>query len=506
MSDSIEITPTNLAMAAKDSTQSLGTIPANDADDQKPGNEMMVKFSAKSLGSDSTTDADATDSDDQKPGNETMVKISAESLGSSSWLQVDDQKSDDYFDLRAITFLESIKWDVLASICSRLRSGIQCGIDGKYSSGSRNIVRRVLFVDGVSWVARLKLPNTDMIPGAHDALDVASTLKVEVSTMKFLKYVRFIKMMSLLVLTYKRANSSIPVPTVQSYSFDPTNEVGAPYILMDYIHGTTATDLRQKAGCGRIFGTPIQDRRFKQQMAEIQVQLSSFTFDKIGCIYENEETSEFYIGREVETGKGPWESATEFYDSYAVHALRAYQRRGARQCGSMAVPALFQMLIRLYQKQDTNGGPFRLVNHDFGAHNLLVNENFEIVSVIDFDAVMAAPMEAVAQYPDLTGLDREPPGYIETRPLAIKRIMATAPKIQEYNEFIKAAEVKTKIDRDGNTPIADLMNSDVSSIFKGMMEFRNHQPEWNERWMAAYFMLFDKKQQEMDSLDSLIAT
>ncbi|KAJ5919268.1 hypothetical protein N7466_010211 [Penicillium verhagenii] len=481
-------------MAAKHSTQSLGTISATDADDQKPGNETMAKVSAGFLGSDSATDSDdqkpgnemmakvsaeslgsdsATDSDDQNPGNDMMVKVSAESLGSGSWLEVDDQKTDDDLDLRDITFLEGIKWDVLASICSRLRDGISCEIDGKYCSGSNNIVRRVSFVDGVSWVARLRLPNADMMHGAQDALDVASTLKVEVSTMKFL-------------------------------NFDPTNEVGAPYILMDYIHGTIAADLRSQTGDGILFGTPSQDRRFRQQMADIQVQLSSLTFDKIGCIYENEETSEFYIGREVETGQGPWESAMDFYKSYGDHSLSEYRRRGAEDCASMAVPALFQILIRLYREQNTNGGPFRLVNRDFGAHNLLVNENFEIISVIDFEEVMAAPMEAVAQYPVLTDLDRAPPGYVATEPFVIKRIMETAPKIQEYNEFIKAAEVKMKIDRDGNTPISNLMISDVSSIFQGIMDYRYHSQKRNDRWTTAYLMLFEKKREEMGGLSIAI--
>jgi len=47
----------------------------------------------------------------------------------------------------------------------------------------------------------------------------------------------------------ERAKTSIPVPEVHSYSVDPTNDVGAPYILMDYIYGTVATELREAKKC-----------------------------------------------------------------------------------------------------------------------------------------------------------------------------------------------------------------------------------------------------------------
>lgn len=66
----------------------------------------------------------------------------------------------------------------------------------------------------------------------------------------------------------RRAKPSIPVPEVYGYSVDPTNDVGAPYILMDYINGTVAMDLRGAKNCDRgFFGTPDQDRKFREHMA-----------------------------------------------------------------------------------------------------------------------------------------------------------------------------------------------------------------------------------------------
>lgn len=71
-----------------------------------------------------------------------------------------------------------------------------------------------------------------------------------------------------------------------------------------------------------------------------------------------------------------------------------------------------------------------------------MNEDFEIIGVIDFDGVMAAPTEVVAQYPLLSGLDRGPPGCVETKPLAIERIKRTGPKLKEYRDLVEMAELR----------------------------------------------------------------
>ncbi|KAK0656792.1 hypothetical protein B0T16DRAFT_400230 [Cercophora newfieldiana] len=114
-----------------------------------------------------------------------------------------------------MTFLATVKWDVLESISSRLRNGVPCDFSEKYSIGHFNMVRRIAFADGISWIARLRLPQLKAGFGDREVLDVASILKVEIAGMKFLK-----------------AKISLPVPEVHSYSVDPTNDVGAPYILV----------------------------------------------------------------------------------------------------------------------------------------------------------------------------------------------------------------------------------------------------------------------------------
>lgn len=115
------------------------------------------------------------------------VKDPIDVLGSASWIGADAYELNSEYSKRATTFLAAVKWDVLASISSGLRNGIPCEYGEKYSIGHFNMVRRIVFADGLSWVARLRLPQ--LKAGDHEVLDVASILKVEIASMKFLKYV-----------------------------------------------------------------------------------------------------------------------------------------------------------------------------------------------------------------------------------------------------------------------------------------------------------------------------
>lgn len=295
-------------------------------------------------------------------------------------------------------------------------------------------------------------------------------------------------------LTWTRAKTSIPVPEVHSYNTDPTNDIGAPYILMDYIHGTVAEELR----CARghewdQFGTPDQDRKFRQQMAEIQVKLASITFDKIGCLYQDEQTSDFFIGPDYEMGKGPWTCSTDYYADLAEHRLRDCTDRAklkVQMSSSFALPVLFKHLISLYGQSTSTSGPFRLLNRDLGAHNLLVDDDFNIIGLIDLDGVMTAPIEAVAQYPAFTGMHREAPGHVETKPAAIDRIKKTEPKLEEYKNMVEMAE--GEMGGEGHPSIARLMFSDAASIVQGLQDYECHQDWVNDMWMKSYAMLLRK--------------
>ncbi|KAI1747065.1 hypothetical protein F4782DRAFT_535780 [Xylaria castorea] len=67
-------------------------------------------------------------------------------------------------------------------------------------------------------------------------------------------------------------------------------------------------------------------------------------------------------------------------------------------------------------------GLYSLINRDIDVHNILIDNDFNIVGVIDFDGVFAAQPGATAQYLKLSCMDVESPGIVETSPHALERV------------------------------------------------------------------------------------
>ena len=61
---------------------------------------------------------------------------------------------------------------------------------------------------------------------------------------------------------------------------------------------------------------------------------------------------------------------------------------------SFALPTLLSYFESTYGKETAS--PFRLTNRDFGPHNILVDGDFCVISVVDLDGVVAGPLEAMA--------------------------------------------------------------------------------------------------------------
>jgi hypothetical protein len=109
-------------------------------------------------------------------------------VGSASWNGAADYEIDSVFHKRATAFFESLNWKELTSISSSLRNGIPCGFQGDFSIGHFNMVRHIVFEDGISWVARLRLPLLSEAFGGREALDCDGSLKIEIASMNLLKY------------------------------------------------------------------------------------------------------------------------------------------------------------------------------------------------------------------------------------------------------------------------------------------------------------------------------
>jgi len=110
-------------------------------------------------------------------------------LGSAAWINAREYNVGDELHDRATSFVSTIKWDILELHAAKLRHGISCRVGENYSVGHFNMVRQLIFEDGLSWVARLRLPELRSVFGDREMLDVERSMKVEIATMALLKWV-----------------------------------------------------------------------------------------------------------------------------------------------------------------------------------------------------------------------------------------------------------------------------------------------------------------------------
>ena len=378
-------------------------------------------------------------------------------IGSDAWLEANEIDEESDLHTRATAFVAAIKWDKLLTLASAIR-GMDCELSDKYSLGHYNLVKRLTFVDGVSWIVRLRLPQLPSVFGTREAMSGTDCMSIEVATMNYI-----------------RLNTNIPVPEVFGHDLSVDNAVGAPYIFMSYIHGTVAADLQQAKECGTgVFGTPEQDRRFWTQMAEYHVQLAILTFDKIGSIHQDGDN--FTIGAEMETGEGPWDTPEQYYEALVRHQMEVANTDAppdVREAVSFSFPSKFMELMKLVQPDGAqNIGSYSLANRDFGAHNVLVDDEFNVVGFIDFDGVMAAPSAE----------------YLEE----------AAHLLPRYVELVRAAVARQEVTtgKKDTSGLADLIISDAASVMQGLNEFTYHRDFINDCWSAAYDLLLEKKRKE----------
>ena len=252
---------------------------------------------------------------------------------------------------------------------------------------------------------------------------------------------------------------------------------------MEYINGNTASELRERKGCASfVNGTKEQDARLRQQMAQIQIDLARCRFDKIGALQFDEKDNGFSIGPEVVTGLGPWTSSFAYYNDAAEHALTSSaSREELSSRHSFALPLVFKDLVTRFCSDDT--GPFSLTNRDFGFHNILVDDNFSIIGVIDLDGIMAAPKELVGQFPALSGLDPPAPGILPTKPAAIERVERQKPTIESY-----AALLRETADGPERPIFADIMAT-PHALVRGLVSFEMHDGPFNDEWMESFLKI-----------------
>lgn len=184
---------------------------------------------------------------------------------------------------------------------------------------------------------------------------------------------------------------------------------------MDYIHGNTAAELSETIE-GDHEDIPDQYfEKFMRQVADIMAELASIRFPKIGSIIETPE-GQFEISKLEETRSGPYSSTKEFYDNYPVELAKILwedsKPDGISGEEHNRLPSLFRKVMAEIDLAEEIPS-FGLVNMDFGPGNILVDHEFNILSVIDWDSVISCPDAVLHYFPYLSGMGDVRPGMTE---------------------------------------------------------------------------------------------
>ncbi|KAF2663508.1 hypothetical protein BT63DRAFT_461235 [Microthyrium microscopicum] len=260
--------------------------------------------------------------------------------------------------------------------------------------GSFNIVYCIQFNDGLKWV--IKIPS-NAHPGSWDT-ESANALRSEALLMQFLK-----------------RETNIPIPSVFAYDMSLDNPTNCPHIIMEFAHGRSLRDMW--------FDKRLSDEKRKQkraralmQYASRIIQLNKFTFSKGGSIEfdidgrmigiqplrkvdQDSLLADFEAGGDITTKYitgGPYE------DQFSMF-IEAFDRRDAHQRNQGDFKKASRKLLRLFlswipldvydgiETTSIDTHPFVLSHSDPDSQNILVDQDGNITSIIDWDGACSSP-------------------------------------------------------------------------------------------------------------------
>ena len=136
----------------------------------------------------------------------------------------------------------------------------------------------------------------------------------------------------------------------------------------------------------------------------LQTEMSSVTFPKIGAIFRAEDGT-YDVGPLPGLG-GPFHTATEYLEAWARNARFANLSdlpSAKEDCGEYyeeivaqieEFPCKLEEFAAIIPMQ--NHGPFPLFHMDFGHPNVVVDDAYNLLGVIDWDDARSVPWECVS--------------------------------------------------------------------------------------------------------------
>jgi hypothetical protein len=200
----------------------------------------------------------------------------------------------------------------------------------------------------------------------------------------------------LATLEYVRKHTTIPAPEVYLTNHSDNNCVGAPFVLMERMHGVPLDDIWEDLSLDHKLDS-------LKQLAGIHGQLASQKFDTIGSLRPDGSVGPLLdqVQWWQPLGELPFGNTSDYINSY-LKEDNPDRRASARAL----YPAIKEKLSEHLEQNAGNptlNAPYRLIHPDLNFRNLLVTQEVgmppKICGVIDWDWSYTGLLYFLCEYP-----------------------------------------------------------------------------------------------------------
>ncbi|KAI1173436.1 kinase-like domain-containing protein [Nemania sp. FL0916] len=268
-----------------------------------------------------------------------------------------------------------------------LDADLSCSIDPSlFTYGFNNVVLEISLSDHVYWIAKIQHTVVDASEVENNVTDLLS----EIATMKTVQ-----------------ERTSIPVPRVYAYDISSSNKVGYPYILMEQING------RILKGSLPLEVPHEYWPKVAGHIADVLFQLHELSFDRLGRLWRGADCDGPLEVIPLSPDNSSASSSTpltslEWFDMNRENVNRQAlelhpndeQWRAACHILETAVPRIIV--------EAAMHGPFPLCHVDLHSGNLLLDDDYNLRGVIDWNQAQTVPVERLAVFPETSAFSTGP--------------------------------------------------------------------------------------------------
>lgn len=247
--------------------------------------------------------------------------------------------------------------------------------------GGQNCHVDVEFDDGVTWIARIRLDDPLLPPHTVKSHIFLS----EIATLQFL------------------AKTGVPAPKVYCYELEGSeNIVGTSYVLMEKMPGKPLD-----------WNGADEDQRRKvmEQLADIYLELEQHPLQMTGsvvpsvvdsCQPEAAAFAQVPWFKSPEDALGPFSTLREAYTAIITQQLQTIENHEISSLpidNALVFMWQLSMIDRLVDSSTSKSGPFYLKHQDDKGDHILVDENYNITGIIDWEFASAEAKELAFSSP-----------------------------------------------------------------------------------------------------------